>query len=129
MELKEFVTSTLTQIVEGILEAQRNVAQTGGIICPGKRDKDGTVAYLEKDLKTERSVSVHKVLFDVAVSVSSKKEGGLDAGIVVLGMNFGGKGKAEKGNESISRLQFEVPVSFPLSDFNGPYADKIKGSE
>lgn len=46
MELKTFISETLTQILEGVTEAQSKATQTGGRIVPHVRTpREGTNLY------------------------------------------------------------------------------------
>jgi hypothetical protein len=56
------------------------------------------------------------VQFDLSVVVTNHAEGGVKAGLEVLGFDLGG-GKIEGGIDHtlVQRIKFEVPVSFPVS--------------
>ena len=110
MDLKTFVSETLTQIMEGVRDARERHQRDGdleGVISPQYDTTD--------DVGREGAIPLIAVNFDVAVTVS---EGGeRKAGIAVVGgiMGLGGNVQSTKQNESISRITFKVPVVLPGS--------------
>ena len=112
MDLKTFIAESLTQIAEGIKEAQKS--DSGAIFSPLlKFNKDGQpeIAYNMKDLQPQM------VAFDVAVTVteSSEKKGGLSVAMASL-FGFGGEVDSSSENAAISRIRFEIPVVWPAVD-------------
>ena len=105
MELREFVTSTLVQILEGVGDAQDHLVKSGrkGIINP-------TWGGGEKLYDHVQSVS-----FDVAVTVSDKAGGAANAGIKVMAIDIGAKGSIEAQNSNVSRVSFAIPIVPPYT--------------
>jgi hypothetical protein len=68
MNQKEFLTQTMVQIMEGVQEAQE---QVGSALVNPPAQRDGNLVARE-DQRSWRYV--HKVEFDVAVTVSSGTE-------------------------------------------------------
>jgi len=111
MDLKTFVSSALTQIAEGIKEAQE--ANTGALIAPllhysgDNPNKKLTV--------TENTSHNHaqSIVFDVAVTTieDSKSKGGIALKIIVA--SFGGETETAQQNATVSRIRFEIPVIWP----------------
>jgi hypothetical protein len=102
MELKEFISTTLTEIQEGVQKAidTSSANKTKGAInpvwgTPGVKD-------------------VQKVQFDIAVTVADKTTGSGGGGIKVVGIKI--EGAREKINETsnISRIQFSIPLIPPV---------------
>ena len=107
MELKEFVSNALVDIIAGVAEAQSRV-------------KD--IAVIEPNInaanpKGGSSDSPHKILrsadFDVAVSVSDEVKGGVKGGIFVLGL-LGGEAISDGRftNSTVNRIKFSVSYVF-----------------
>ena len=110
MQLKEFVTETVTQIVEGVREAQE---KTGG---------DSINPPLSTSAETLESkgyrVSVHgrtvqNVEFDVVVMVDEAAQAKVGAGLFVAAIGLGAKGGVETRDASVHRIRFTVPISYP----------------
>lgn len=94
MELKEFVSDTLKQIIDGIIDAQKYAGGKGTIIVP----------YSEQ----QKSVS-----FDVAVTVDESKQKEGKAGVTVWSIGGGISGKTESSSSIVSRIKFDVPIELP----------------
>jgi hypothetical protein len=113
INLQEFVTESLVQIVEGVKTAQVRVSETGAKINPDNYYFDGTRYRFHPSGYSENEEFGQLVDFDVAVTAVDK--GDLKGGIGVVGgvINLGYK--AEKGLEtsSVSRIKFSVPVFLP----------------
>jgi len=100
MELEEFITESLKQIMTGVTKAQEDPANTGII----NAIKPGGGLY----------APVKEIEFDVAVTVSQEQgtKGGI--GIFVGDVGVGAKGQSQSSNTSVSRIKFSVPVAFSL---------------
>lgn len=108
MDLKTFVAESLTQIAEGIAEAQKT--DSGAIINP-------RINYTDKGTPKLAGNTVipapQMVSFDVAVHVtkSDNDKAGGRIGVSFLGM--GGESSSANENSSSSRIKFEIPVIWP----------------
>lgn len=104
MELREFVAQTLTQIFQGVREAQSATAALGARVNPGRL----TFADGVREHVTQR------VAFDVALTVdkSDTKEGKVGVAAVFAA---GVAGKLDSRNQVVSRVSFSVPIELPLS--------------
>ena len=117
MELKDFVSISLTQIVEGVIAAQQRVGPTGAFVNP--QDKLSKMG----DPKGARFVEIpgtgyylhelQSIEFDVAVTVaeSSENKGGI--GVATI-LTIGAMQGSESSVQSVNRIRFKVPVAFPL---------------
>src|ERR1700730_9983309 len=114
MDLKEFISSSLTQIVEGICDTQAKSAESGAWISPvgsGMPHREGARQINSGD----GYQYLDEVKFDVAVSVSDGKKGGAEAGLKILSMSLKGGGAVDTRHSAVSRIQFSVPVVWPGS--------------
>jgi hypothetical protein len=116
MELEEFVSESLTQVLKGVMTAKSSNRGNGCEVNPALTLSSGDV-YKGK-LPDEITVSaegktVIMVNFDVAVTVTqgTGTKGGI--GIASGILNLGSSGQSDKTNSSVSRLQFKVPVALP----------------
>jgi hypothetical protein len=112
MDLKEFVVSSLTQIIEGIREAQQRAADSGAWVSPAgseipKRDN------AQKMVTPDGMGYLHDVDFDVALSVSDQGQAGAAAGLQIFGAKLGADGSVTSQNTAVSRIQFTIPVVWP----------------
>jgi len=112
MDLQEFVTKTLVGIVAGVVDAQHRLAPLHAQIVPdlaGAR-VDGGMEFVRD--RGGRPVRIVK--FDVAVASQTKK--GTQGGITVPSAYIGGGilGRSSIAHEAMNRIQFDVPVAFPM---------------
>jgi len=111
MELKDFVSETLKQIMEGAKVAQEKAAEMGGAINP-----KGIISTDPKSVKGPFAEPVQFIDFDVVVSTSDldKAKGGL--GVFVGEIGIGVKGEVEEQNLAVNRIRFSVPVYLPSQE-------------
>ncbi len=93
MNLRDFITQTLLDVVEGVANAQENLTQGRGSISPTQGPHN---PYQNVD-------------FDLAVTAD---EAGADGGIIIVARTNDAAGTRERRSE-ISRIQFTVPVRLP----------------
>jgi hypothetical protein len=115
MDLKEFVSTVLTQIVEGVREAQSGRSAESGLINPRLSASQG-VLQDKGHLVSRHGQLLHNVEFDVALVVNegTQTKGGI--GIFVGAVGLGSQGQSEKSNSTVSRVRFLVPLTLPSSN-------------
>lgn len=112
MELKDFVSESLTQIMSGVIEAQQtmNENQWGGEISPQIKtnwEKTGLVF-------SQSGMPVQSVEFDVAVTASKGTDTKGTIGIVVAAIGLGSQGETHKNDTNNSRIKFSVSITLPI---------------
>lgn len=109
MDIKGFVEIALTQIIEGAISANESIKESGALIS----SKDVRPLRESTTYNTTTGNLVNLIEFDIAVTVNEKDiaEGG--AGIKVAGLSIGGGLQKESVNQTISRIKFTVPLTFP----------------
>ena len=121
MELAEFITSSLTQLTTGIVNASESVEGAGGVVNPSTRVRPegrsfpGPIGMLP----------IIDLEFDVAVSASEKEGSKAGLGVVVAAITLGGSTRSETGDEQVSRLRFTIPMVLPP----GPSRIVIRGGD
>jgi len=113
MNIKTFVSESLTQIIEGVEEAQQ------------KHKSSAINPSFGRDFPERES----NVEFDIAVTLESGTE--TKGGIAVFGgaINLGTQGKSEKSDVTVSRIKFSVPLAFQYTKYRpqaGDYPIKEK---
>jgi len=112
ISLKDFISQTLTQLVEGIKDAQGNVEDLGGSVNPkGSLHLSGSSATIQHK-ETSRMGS--EVEFELAVTGSDTAKGDGKLGIWVLA------GSISKSLETgyVNKIRFSVPVIFPKGEYS-----------
>ena len=109
IELRDFISNALTQLIDGIVNAQEYAQNKGAVINP----VDKFASDFERMSRTEDLQLVHIIEFDVAVAVSENKQlkGGI--GIVVPELSFGYQGSISNQKNAVSRISFSIPVILP----------------
>lgn len=111
MELKDFVSETLKEIIAGVKDAQEYARQNGACINPAEF---GTLVKPEHviDMGDGKLSIVQPVSFDICVVDKKTKSG--KGGIEIVSGGFEGT----KGTEN--RVKFSVAVSLPRMDVKCP---------
>jgi hypothetical protein len=110
MDLREFVRTSLTDIVSGISDAQRTEG-VGGLIAP---DGIGTHQFaVDSGAVNETRIVSTVVKFDVAVTAEHTKSGSGGAGIKIAVVEAKLGGEIEAKDSRVSRVQFSVPILMP----------------
>ena len=117
MDLKQFIKATISAIAEASSELQDEFASSGIIINPPSALSGSDVYQPGSSNYTFRRVQ--NVRFDVAVTAASAAVGGGSAGIKVWSAELGGKAEKTSSDERVSRVQFQIPMTFRASDEEG----------
>jgi len=114
MELREFVSETLKQIIDGIVEAQKYAGQHGGAVNPHSMISagDGVQTPVIRLLKSHQPL--HEVEFDVALTSTEGTETKGGIGVFFGPISAGSGGKSSEGQTSMSRIRFSVPILLPI---------------
>jgi hypothetical protein len=113
MELKEFITATMSAIVDATSELQTRYENDGILINPPS-SQSGTPVF-QPDSAHYALRRVQNVSFDVAVTASSSISGGGSGGIKVFSAELGAKTEGAKSDERVSRVQFQIPLTLKPS--------------
>lgn len=115
MDLREFVSATLRDIVLGIQNAQK-VEGVGGLIAPS--GIGGHELPADSGATHNGRITSTVVKFDVAVTAEETSAGGAKAGVKVLGLSAGVGGDLSAKSGTASRVQFSVPLIMPKNARN-----------
>jgi hypothetical protein len=111
MDLKEFVAETLTQIIDGVKEAQRRTeAVEGTSVNPHLSAPPELARY---GILNAGGNVAQVIQFDVALTAmeGTGTKGGI--GVVAGVFNLGSAGQSQTENSSVSRVKFSVPLALP----------------
>lgn len=118
MELKEFISSTLTQIAEGVRDAQSHYSEIGGVVNPGNlKSVEGTsIMY---GIVDPNYLSVHllsNVHFEVTLATEDKSSNSGGIGVFLSAVSLGGKSSDSDSKTSLNKVTFDVTVSLPAQN-------------
>src|SRR4051812_2244330 len=100
IELKHFIAQTLTEIVEGVVEAQAAVEKHGAQVSPAAQ----RVSNRPYEARTE------SVEFDVEVTTEDSSSTKKGLGVFVAPIAAGTQGLAGSQRTSVGRIKFHVWV-------------------
>ena len=103
MELKDFISETLVQIIEGCDDANQRVHNENGKFEEDKKLVNPQIMGADSPIKN--------VDFDIALTVSDTGQKSGEAGISVLSsLKLAGKSEDTHFIRNVSRVKFQVPV-------------------
>jgi hypothetical protein len=111
MELREFVTEILSQVIEGVKAAQLRAKEHGARVNPHLTTS--AELAVKHGILIASGGAAQLVQFDVALTAreGTGTKGGV--GIVVGAFALGSTGQSQAENSSVSRVKFSVPLVLP----------------
>lgn len=110
MDLQHFITETLKQVVQGVKEAQKGVAENGARVNPN--GMLGGAKHQKYDPTT--GADIERVEFDVAVTVTEQAGKAGKAGLSVWSVGVGGEAHSDKSSSIANRVRFGVNLLLPV---------------
>jgi hypothetical protein len=107
VNLREFVALTVTQIVQGVSDAQAEVKDLGAEVNPH------LTGSVPKDFAFAAGQCATIVYFDVGVTVTegTGTKGGI--GVFTGAFNLGSAGQSQTENTAVNRVRFALPLTLP----------------
>lgn len=108
MELKEFIKTTLEQIVEGAASAQEVIKKRGGTVNPANMSfqKDGAWNNYNHPIPQE-------VIFDVGLTSTDKSGSTEGIGVFLGSISLGKKNDIGVEQVAITKVKFSIPLILP----------------
>jgi hypothetical protein len=111
MNLNEFITEVLIEIVSGIRSAQEQ--KGGAFIVPSS---DGGHEYAKHDrVSSSARLKSTIVDFDIALTVEDSSRSGGSGGLRVAGIGANLQGESSSKDTTVSRIRFAIPILLPES--------------
>lgn len=113
MNLQNFVTESLLQIIDGIKDAQNKIS---AIEIPEDDKKYFTPYIAPTPLNIDKKIyeNYDKIEFDIAITVSKDSTQSGKMRISVAGLEIDGRSQSlVNSHSSISRIKFSIPVIYP----------------
>ena len=113
IELKDFVSEALKQIIEGIVVAQEFAKAKHTAVVPTDIYYNSDSPNVPEGILGGGDSYTNLINFDIAVTASDalQKKSGLGVFITVIGSSL--QSQEDVSNSSVSRIKFTVPVLFP----------------
>lgn len=119
MELKHFISETLSQLIDGVVDAQSKVQSSGGRVSPHVRTPHDSKSIYGI---TNDKLPVVFVDFDISIEAQegtgTKGSVGVVAGIFALGSH----GESRESSQSSNKIKFSIPVALPLQPYTNENA-------
>ena len=109
MDLKDFVSETLKEIIEGVKDAQNFAIENGAVINPTSFGVVSPKAIMSKD--NDEVTSVQRIDFSLSLQQSYAADGKVSIGVMDIG-----KIEGEYRNIKENRVNFSVLVVLPDGD-------------
>lgn len=127
MNLEDFITNTIVDIVNGANKANEKLKNSGSFIVGSDihefKSENMIKAATDKNHKLH---IVSEINFDIAVTVSDESQGKGGGGIEIMDIfKLGGSKKETTANSNVSRIQFKIPVALPHSDMEEIHEPRI----
>ena len=111
MELKEFVSETLTQIVAGVSQAQNDVSQKGATVNP--KDvvfREGVAIVV---VSGPKPITIQNIEFEVSLTETEGNQAGGRIGVFFGSIGVGAHASKDSGSNAINRVKFSIPIALP----------------
>lgn len=112
MELKDYISETISNVILGIKDAQKKIEKSGGYINPViQRYGNNESKHLARGART-----IEEVEFEIVLKLEEAQGSG--AKINVFSGLFGGsiKAQSQESNQSMNKIKFSVPIAYPQQD-------------
>jgi predicted ester cyclase len=108
LDLKNFVSEALYQIIAGIKAAQERIKE-----FHSETEQKLSTPSIASQADLEHDSDLHDVQFEIALIVEEPSQSA--ARLSVMGLSMIGKGSFEHIGSFVSRVRFSVPVSYPYA--------------
>jgi len=111
----------LKMIIAGIKENQEYAASNSALVNPPSRKTgEPKISQITDGMAVAGTDQVLRdVEFDVAVTSTEGSAAKAGVGIFVAGLGLGMQGELDASSSSISRVEFSIPLAFPLQTQQG----------
>lgn len=118
MELKEFVSETLTQICEGVKDAQQRCADMGALINPMLDVKTCNAEVYKHDGKDYPATAVKSNVGLTEVSTNGGKTG---IGVFLGKVSLGKETAKESQSQMVTSVEFAITIVPPYISRDGKH--------
>lgn len=116
MELKEFISETLTQIAQGVKDAQNNVVELGAKVNPTSVPNfQGDVPHCNGGGRIPTKV-LCDVEFNVSLTNDTSTTTGSGISVLFGAIGIGGKHSTSDKDTTLNSIKFNVIMELPKQD-------------
>jgi len=118
MELKDFISETIVQIANGVIDAIEKCNEKNVIVNPDITIGEKGEYWVPRNGSYKIARRVQQVEMDICVTVSESEKNGIDAKVGISVFGIGTNSTGLKSNTNESRIKFSIPVCLPVSKVN-----------
>ena len=113
MELKEFISNTLYQIISGVRDSQKRIEQEkiDAAVNPNIHASGNNKQWTNTNNGTRYHESV---VFEVGLVIEKGEGSSAKVGVKACLFNGGVEGQSDKTEQSSHRIKFAVPIIYPV---------------
>lgn len=116
MDLKDFVSETIVQISQGLIEAQEKAKDLGTVINPPLFTKPDDIIVKDNYGNTDQAAQF--IDFDICLTVENANNSEAKGKISIFSCSLGGGESSSVNIGNMNRIKFTIPVVFPLHNFD-----------
>lgn len=115
MELKNFISSTLVEIAEGIKDAQEKFKEMGGVVNPSNIFmQNGLCSPGGNPQKSpDRCYNLSNIEFEIELAENNDSENRAGIGVLLSQIGLGANTREQHLSASMNKVKFNVQVKFP----------------
>ena len=106
-ELKDFISSVLTEICEGVHEATARIEALGGVVNP-------RAISTSQPIEQHTRRAIVDVAFDVSIEATSSAGNTGRVGVLVATVGLGTQRSQDESHRSANSVKFTVPLVLPV---------------
>lgn len=115
MELKDFISETLSQIIDGVSEVQEKYKTKNVLINPDKIEGANGEYYISGRSSSHiHTTLIQNIQMDVAITATEGNENKVGIGVAKI-LNIGTSKETNAQNTTLSRIKFSIPISLPTT--------------
>ena len=115
LKLQEFISNTLEQIVNAIVDSNISLESTGAEISPLIKTDWKKLSDSGFEI-SQKGIPVREIEFDIAITAEKEKTKGGNMGLNVSVVSLKGGKDSKSIDSTISRIKFKIPVTYPTNN-------------
>lgn len=113
IQLKDFVSESLKQIIQGVQSAQDFAEENQAKVAPAGIYGTTPEYAAQLGIIGKGEDYLIPIDFNIAVTASESEEASGGIGVLVSVLGASVKGKSEETSSTVSRIKFIIPISLP----------------
>jgi hypothetical protein len=116
MKLGSFIAQTLTEIIDGITEAQEYAIQKGASVNPRhvnwSNNKQGFITS-SNDLAPDNQPLLSPIKFEILLTIGEDANAHGGVGIFAASLGLGVRGEVKEFSETVNKISFQILAKLP----------------